>query len=701
MRPIARLSLGIAAACCLASLPAVAPATGSGNLLQTPLRAQSAPAGVAAAPPQTAPVGNLKDQRPVFRGSASFVYVDVYPRRDGKVVDGLTAADFQVFEDGKPQTVELFEFLRAEPNTPDAERRDPNTQEDGDRQAADPRNRVFVIYLDLYHTTVTGSNLARRPITEFLDRTISPTDVFGVITPEVLVSQLVFGRRTESVEKQLSQFWTWGQADRAVMDRTPIERQLIQCASAAAPELGELLVRLHREDLLLGNLENLMVRLRDLKDERKNILFISEGWVPQGQHPELASLGSGSVPTVGTGSTGRLGIGNMQVGARDNSWCDRQLGHLAYIDFAQRFRDLLSSARRSNVTFFPVDVGGLRTYAPTAATSGPQPTSSPASARTLRELAENTDGFAIVDTNDLVGAVRRVSDSLSAYYLLGYYSTNTNADGKFRSIEVKTRQPRISVSARRGYLAPTAAMVAAAAAAPSSAASAPSGVDDELSRLGRLRPDAELFSYGAFASGRLDLVVELASRSVEGGRWKNGGDVRATVTGAPGGVNTVLTGRLEPGARAVVLRAPLEKVPTGILHVAVRISGDDGQLEDRTDVAPAAGSLLGAGMVFRGTPSPRSVLKPVADFQFRRTERLHAEWATLKPVNSKSIRLLDRRGQALGQNATVSEGQSDGVLTLSADLNISALAEGEYVLELTAGDGTETDRKLLAFRVVR
>ena len=72
----------------------------------------------------------------------------------------------------------------------------------------------------------------------------------------------------------------------------------------------------------------------------------------------------------------------------------------------------------------------------------------------LQDLATATDGKAIVNTNDLTGAVRRISDDLSAYYLLGYYSNNTAADGMFRRIDVKVKSPGVKVSARRGYLGP-------------------------------------------------------------------------------------------------------------------------------------------------------------------------------------------------------------------------------------------------------
>jgi hypothetical protein len=73
----------------------------------------------------------------------------------------------------------------------------------------------------------------------------------------------------------------------------------------------------------------------------------------------------------------------------------------------------------------------------------------------LRTLAENTDGLAIVDSNDLAKGLRRVVDDLSSYYLLGYYS-NGPLDGKFHSINVRVKRTGVQVRARRGYLAATA-----------------------------------------------------------------------------------------------------------------------------------------------------------------------------------------------------------------------------------------------------
>src|SRR5262245_6705020 len=81
-----------------------------------------------------AAVGALRaQQQPTFRGGAVLVTVDAYPQQNGKIVEGLTPEDFEVLEDGKPQKVENFDFVRVEPAISDDLRRDPNSGDEGNR----------------------------------------------------------------------------------------------------------------------------------------------------------------------------------------------------------------------------------------------------------------------------------------------------------------------------------------------------------------------------------------------------------------------------------------------------------------------------------------------------------------------------------------------------------------------------------------
>lgn len=628
---------------------------------------------------------------PVFRDGTTFVSVDVYPRRDGVFVDGLTANDFQIFEDGVRQTVETFQIIRNEPNPADSERRDPNTKADGDTQAADPRNRVFVVYLDLLHTTVPGSHYARQPVVDFLTRTIGRHDLFGVLTQEVPVRDLVFVRRTETLEAELAKYWPWGQLDRVGSGselRTPLEERLGVCEALMRPDRpGAPLVAMSRDDLLMTSLEHLVRRLGDLRDERKNVLFISEGWVPRGPRLGLTnvSMAEGDLPKVGVGPGGRLGMGEtMQPHMEDRAWCDSEIARLGTIDFTARFRQLLTSAAQANVSFYPVDVGGLRGAA-TRATD------------TLRELAENTDGFAVQSTNDLVGGVRRINDDLSAHYLLGYYTTNPAANGRFRQIDVRVNQPGVRISARRGYLAPTADVAAAAGAPPPDTER--SAVDAAIALLASARADAEISVAGAPTPQGLRVAVELSPVVVQRAAWRPGAAVQVLATRADG-VNLSATMEIAAGERSAATVMPWPDTAGGSWQVVLQATSGAERLQQRIDVAADVARIVGPAVAWRGMPSPRVPLKPLADPRLTRGERLRVEWALVAPSDRRVARLLDRTGKPLGQPLPFAVLPAERQ-ALAIDLPLASLTEGDYLVELVASRGDDSERRLLPFRVVR
>ena len=94
----------------------------------------------------------------------------------------------------------------------------------------------------------------------------------------------------------------------------------------------------------------------------------------------------------------------------------------------------------------------------------------------MRTLAENTDGIAVLNINDLDKGFDRISNDMASYYLLGYYASNTTPDGRFRSITVRVKQPGVQVRARKGYRAPSENDIRPPAAITSGAAGAPSPV---------------------------------------------------------------------------------------------------------------------------------------------------------------------------------------------------------------------------------
>ncbi|HEX5214980.1 MAG TPA: VWA domain-containing protein [Vicinamibacterales bacterium] len=701
------------------------------RLVAALLAAAAASVALAAAQGQAPP----PQRQPVFRGGANFVLVDAYPQRDGKIVEGLKPADFEVLEDGKAQIVDSLEFVRIDPGPVTSERRDPNNTREMLQVAADPHNRVFVVFLDGLHTTVDGSHNIRGPLVSALNRIIAPNDLFGVTTHLQRPRDLVLGRRLETVEAQLTRYWTWGQRQSTLNDPAdPAEDSLKRCFEytpgprperwlvddgAVRRDLYKVLIERRREDRVLTSLGDMLEYLAAIREARTTLLLISDGWLLLKENRALAAEGAligGALPGIYQGPGGRPTLTPPLEQQADYSQCLNELNRLASLDNERRFRDMLRAANRANVAFYPIAASGLTAFDTTLAEETiPNPRAEPGvttlgrefdrvrdRVQNLRTLAENTDGIAVVSTNDIAGGLKRVIDDLSAYYLLGYYSTNTKFDGKLRRIEVKVKQPDVRVRARRGYVAPTEAMLSAPVSATPAAPAAASDavpVDEALGVLARLRPGADLYVHGIAHAGELQIAVELSSRAIELAGWAQGGAVRVEAGGS-GATRLTASGTIEPGARGAVIRVPGAGTD-GPWQIAVRVTGSGDPLDERFEIRAPASKLLGGALLYRGTPSPRSPLRAVADFQFRRTERAHLEWPILEPLDNRTARLLDRKGLPLPIPVNLTERPGERFATLLADIQLAPLTDGEYVVEIIASRGGVNEHALVPIRVVR
>ena len=410
---------------------------------------------------QQEPQPTAAQQRPVFRGGTHFVRVDAYPTHDGKIVENLKPEDFEVLEDGKPQQIDSFDFVRFDTFTPEAERRDPSSQREGFDLAADPRYRVFVIVTDLAFSTSAGAVVRnndvihiQQPLVNFLDRILGSQDLYGFVTSRNSVKDLVLARKSTVTQSQIMDMWR-----SSIIDKDDAD-QLFGC-SAGSSTLGAIQLR-HRADMTYTLLHDLVRQLGSLRQERKNVVLATNLLPRWGPDQSLLKDRKPVLPRVGI-VQGRLGTRDpMTVGAADESYCAGEFLRLALMDFDPRFRELLREARKENVSFYVVTPGGLQ--APV--TIGDRDALKHAT-DDLISLAHETDGIAIVNTNDLNGGMKRIADDLAAYYVLGYYTTNTKFDGNVRQIKVRLKPSGTNIRARRQYRAPTEAEIAALSASAS------------------------------------------------------------------------------------------------------------------------------------------------------------------------------------------------------------------------------------------
>src|SRR5215203_2543239 len=269
-------------------------------------------AGLSRGDAQEAPTAG--QGQPTFRVEANFVRVDVFPTIDGKSVRDLTAADFELLEDGVPQKIETFEHVDVRGGGPQETRREPNTVQEGRARAEDPRSRVFIVFLDTYHTGVVGSHRMQRAIVTLLDRIVGPDDLFGIMTPEMSVTDITLARRTVTTAGMLSKYWTWGRRDR-ITDRDP-EEQMYEscfpeqeaaktCNDPTKPTGGTMtqpgntyagvafeMISRRREKRVIDALDDLTVYLRGVREERKAVLPITDGWLLFRENRTLARIGA-------------------------------------------------------------------------------------------------------------------------------------------------------------------------------------------------------------------------------------------------------------------------------------------------------------------------------------------------------------------------------------------------------------------------
>ena len=675
--------------------------------------------------------------QPTFRTEANYVRVDVYPTKDGAPVTDLRQEDFEVIEAGAPQKIEQFERVLIQGNLPQDMRAEPNSVEAGRQAAQNPRARVFVIFLDVNHVDVAGSHNIRRPLVDALNRLIGPDDVFAVMTPDMSAGGITFARKTTTIEGELAKYWTWGQRDRLI-SKDPEEEQYKSCF----PELGDTagiaarMIERRREKQTLNALHDLVTYLRGVREERKAILTITDGWRQFGPDPSLARMLNNQVPSgpqvtidprtgkpTSKPTPNTPGRGLTNTGA-DPQICERDRMALAMLDDEQYFRDLLQEANRANASFYPIDPRGLVVFEESIEKNISLTVDAGrlrARLDSLRTLAENTDGLAIVDSNNLDAGMKRVVADLSSYYLLGYYS-NSKLDGKYHAITVRVKRPGVQVRARRGYLAATPeAMTAAgrgrgptvpkpgdpgfeakvAADAEAAAVTAAVGPLAGYMREVPLRVQMAVgWKPAEAASAALWVVGELGGVTEIGPEWSEGFDATATLT-TPADV-TVATGRLTTARGARTFRialAPSRPLVAGDYTLRVGARAGPSSIPSREVLRfaiPESPGAAGALFIRRG-PSTANKEVPTADLRFRRSESIRVEIPTTAGA-AGAARLLDRTGKPLAVPvAAAVRDDADGSRWLTAQLALAPLAPGDYVIEIASGP---QQRALAAFRVI-
>jgi len=398
---------------------------------------------------QSAPPG----AQAVFKSSVDLVHLDVSVLDRARVpVRGLTAADFTILEDGAPRPISAFVELLTKPPTKASDRSSAVDNASADVQtneiARTPEGRLFVVILDdaMIPADPQMASTAKKIAETAIDR-LSPGDQMAVVfTVNSKGAQNFTGDRAKLL-KAVSTF------------KPGYATHLLGWDNAVWNEEKKSYERVADQDdgLRAGSLRTLEMVGESLiaaPQRRKAIIWVSTGMF-------VDPLGSSSPVAIGPGLSVMLREANRS--------------------HASRLPALFRRMREANVTIYSVDpggLGGLENYVQTKAAGTHAIVSStrnmslmddwfdpahPPRAMDLshkvasvnldflKTVAENTGGLAITDTNDVEGGVDRIFAENSAYYLLGFTVPPSHRAGSLHRLEVKVRQPDVTVRARSGY----------------------------------------------------------------------------------------------------------------------------------------------------------------------------------------------------------------------------------------------------------
>ena len=380
---------------------------------------------------QSPPLAAHQPSDYTFRVQSNLVLVNVTVRdKNGNFLRGLKPSDFTILEDGKPQKVDSFDVedvdavatqdvAQAKPLTGSLP---PEASPSATPAAASPNpykdRRLIVLFFDLSAMEPDEIDHAVTSAQHYADTQMAPADLVSIVSlgSALLVNQDFTGDR-DLLKKQLQAFSTgsgqgFEEGTTGTTEGTPDTGQPFTADDTE--------YNIFNTDRRLEALRSVAEKLSHL-DQKKSLIYFSSGM-------------------------DRTGIENQS-----------------------ELRAATNAAVRANLAIYTMDMRGLQALvaggeAQNASLRGTSAYSGQATINalnsnfttqeTLVTLASDTGGRAFLDSNDFSQVFKGVQQDTSAYYLIGYRSTNPARDGRYRRITVRVNIPGVKIDFRRGYYAP-------------------------------------------------------------------------------------------------------------------------------------------------------------------------------------------------------------------------------------------------------
>jgi VWFA-related protein len=448
-------------------------------------------AGVAAvalraSPPATAEPLPLQAEPPVFGVQTSTVELDVVVRdKKGRPMRDLQAADFEVFEDGVRQTVDSFRVVDnpaardAAPEAseaPSAAPTDASMAPSGSvRDAAGASNSgaPAVVAFVFDRLSANARQTAHKAALAYTEGGYVSGDLVGVFAIDLALRTLQpFTSDVVSIQAGLR--LAGAQANTVFASERDESRRRTDEVARADETLASLGGSASSSTPTIAGL----VAAQQLSDQMQANMLRSFDALERDQQGFATTHGLLAVVNSLKALPGRKTVVFFSEGIAIPTGVEAQ------------FRSVIASANRANVSIYAVDASGLRTES--GAREAREEMLQGVSRRLRQEelghftgregalnrqlernedilrlnpesglgqLADETGGFLVHDTNDMRSGFGRIAEDMRFHYLLSYAPTNEKLDGQFRTISVKLRRPDVRVQTRKGYFAVRPAFV--------------------------------------------------------------------------------------------------------------------------------------------------------------------------------------------------------------------------------------------------
>lgn len=392
-------------------------------------------------------------QRPTFTVRIDAVNMDVIVKdSSGRFVPDLKKEDFEIYEDGVKQEVTSMTMSYGGRVTNVLEAPPPPTPEGillpSRRAVNDTSGRIFIFFVDDLHLQFQQSGRVRQLFEKISKLLIHDGDLFGIVSsgPSSISVDMTYDKKR--LDEAIKKIHGDGLKPSEIIQRAT--------GSEGPTELR------HRAHVAFSTMLEALANLEKVTNRRKALVWVSEGYDFNPFQDSRFGLHRPDSPFL-QNTTNSL-LNNQSDPSNPDQQQNPQLDPLSAAlkqsetfsdaDLAYELSEITRAANRANTTIYSIDPRGLVAGQDIDEPVDPQEWSEHLrkSQDTMRVLADDTGGIAVVNQNDFDRALKRIDADSSDYYILGYYSSNPDPTHRRRKIEVKVLRSGLDVFTRTEYL---------------------------------------------------------------------------------------------------------------------------------------------------------------------------------------------------------------------------------------------------------